>query len=331
MKLINKIFCFLPFTADLFQIIVRQTWPLLVFIKNFFPNTNENSPNIASFQVANICNASCIFCAYPISKMKKGVMKYETFKKALAKVLWNCKDLKTIDLTPTVGDPLIDMNLFEKIGLSKDLNLNVVLTTNGILLYKYFQNIIDSKLDQIFISLPSFDNEDYKEVYGVDYCDLLKHGLAELLNKKSNKLHVHLRFRNKISPSKIIKSKFFQDFIKPNLNKNVSFNFTANFDNWGGTIKNLPKDMKMKPVLSSLKTPCLGLSSVAVLFDGKIRACGCRFIETDNDDLVIGSLSDEWKDIELNRRKLINDFKLGKRPKTCQNCSFYNPNSKINI
>lgn len=327
-RLLNLFFCKFPFSANIFSVLVRKIWAITIFIKNLFPAKGKSNVDSATFQVTNICNAACIFCAYPIAKMKKGTMPFEIFKKSLIKIT-NRNNLSRVDLTPTVGDPLIDLNLFEKIKFAKSLGLEVVTTTNAILLAQNCQKILDSGLDGLFLSIPSFEEEDYSFVYGVNSCSKVKNGIEKLLGLDLGKLKVHIRFRNFKKPSEIIKSEFFQRVVKPKLGKNVTFNFTANFDNWGGTIKYLPKGMVMKPNLSSFKTPCTGLSNITVLFDGKVRSCGCRFIETDNDDLVIGHIDEEMEVIENRAEKIIKDFSHGNRPETCKNCSFYNPNSLL--
>ena len=63
--------------------------------------------------VTNICNAKCTFCAYPKvvanKTLETGVMPLATFKKAVDE--WSALGGQSLDLTPVVGDPLVDPGL----------------------------------------------------------------------------------------------------------------------------------------------------------------------------------------------------------------------------
>ena len=66
--------------------------------------------------VTNICNAKCTFCAYPKvvanKTLQTGVMSFEIFKKAVDE--WSAAGGQDLDLTPVVGDPLVDPGLLER-------------------------------------------------------------------------------------------------------------------------------------------------------------------------------------------------------------------------
>ncbi len=53
-------------------------------------------------QVANICNANCIYCAYQFVKHKTGVMDFNIFKNAVDQFTELGGDI--ISLTPTIGE-----------------------------------------------------------------------------------------------------------------------------------------------------------------------------------------------------------------------------------
>src|SRR5579864_8387439 len=67
--------------------------------------------------VTNICNAKCTFCAYPKvvanKTLQTGVMSFEVFKKAVDE--WAAVGGQSLDLTPVVGDPLVDPGLLDKV------------------------------------------------------------------------------------------------------------------------------------------------------------------------------------------------------------------------
>ncbi len=124
--------------------------------------------------VTNICNAKCVFCAYPkaveSNNLQAGVMPLDIFKKAVDE--WVALGGQSIDLTHTVGDPLVDPGLIDKIDYAKNQAgiTKVTLTTNGILLNRNetYRRLIDLKVSEIYISTQGASKEVYAEVYGVN-------------------------------------------------------------------------------------------------------------------------------------------------------------------
>ena len=74
----------------------------------------------------------------------------------------------TLNFTPTVGDPLVDKNLVEKIKYAKSKKniYSITSYTNGILLDKFgFKNILTSGLTRLGISTYIGTSEGYKKYY----------------------------------------------------------------------------------------------------------------------------------------------------------------------
>jgi MoaA/NifB/PqqE/SkfB family radical SAM enzyme len=288
--------------------------------------------------VTNVCNAKCTFCAYPKvvanKTLETGVMSMEVFKKAVDE--WVIRGGENVDLTPVVGDPLIDPGLFQKIEYAAQAKVKkVFLTTNAILLNRNeaYKRLVDLKVAGIFISTQGATREAYEKVYGVKQYDEVMSGLRNLLSynrEKGEPVAVGIRFRNSEKPSEILKSKDFQENIKPFLSAQVRINFTVDFDNWGGTI--LPTDMKgvmkLRRLPPPLNVPCRSLFGFTVRHDGKVRLCGCRLTRNDNDDLVVGNVKENsLVDITLSETtwRKIEGFYRGERPETCRECTFYVP------
>lgn len=284
-----------------------------------------------SAAVTSICNARCVFCAYPRSNQPHVHMPMNIFKLGLA--AWKSEGGRLIDLTPTVGDPLLDPTLIQKIKLAKADKMTVVMTTNAITLSRIYKEIIAAGLNEINFSLPSFDRQIYKEVYGVDRAIQIMHGIGSFL--KHNRLlgepvRVIFRFRNSEWPSRILASKEYQETIAPFLSKRVKVNFTYGYDNWGGTIK--PSDMQgimqlKKQIKSNL--PCRALNGISMLPDGTLRACACRFVKGHYDDLVVGHITNGLESARKKAQEIADSFAHGNRPETCQKCTFYVP-EKVN-
>jgi radical SAM protein with 4Fe4S-binding SPASM domain len=289
--------------------------------------------------VTNICNAKCSFCAYPKvvanKTLQTGVMTFEIFKKAVDE--WAVLGGKSLDLTPVVGDPLVDPGLLEKVNYAVNHARikSVTLTTNAILLdwNDTYKKLIDLGIGGIFISTQGASKEAYEKIYGVKKYDEAMSGIRHLLEynrEKGEPTSIVIRFRNAEKPSQIIRSRDFKENIKPFLSQQVRINFTVDFDNWGGTIQpaDMSGSMRLRKLPPKLNVPCAALFSFAVRHDGNVRLCGCRLTRTDLDDLVVGNIREKSLE-EISKSdeswNIIKGFYEGKRPETCVGCTVYNP------
>lgn len=326
-SLINHVHRFAPgIVLDAIYYLARFTPAFCLRLGSLLPSSRPPDKSFTA-AVTNICNAKCVFCAYTKSEMPRGVMTEGIFKLGLE--AWSAEGGKHIDLTPTVGDPLIDKSIESKIGLARKHGLTASFTTNAILLKGRSQSLLDAGLNELYVSLPSLDNDNYQRLYGVDKCENVLAGLSEFLvenKKRGEPCAVRLRFRNSQKPSRIVNSAPFRQHVAPHLSGRVAFNFTHGFDNWGGAIResDMTGWMKLKPAIKSSK-PCRSLYGMSMLHDGALRACACRFKTTERDDLVVGHISEGLAAARIRAGQIANDFTRGKRPDACLECSFYNP------
>ena len=294
--------------------------------------------------VTNICNAKCSFCAYPqvagTEDLRAATMPFAMFKDVLGQ--WISMGHDRIDLTSTVGDPLVDSGLMEKIHYAREAGIKMIsFTTNGILLNKtdasgqpLYRRLIDGGVTEMYVSTEGTDPKLYKEIYGVDRYEAVISGIENLLKynkEKGEPCYILIRFRNAERPSRILKSADFRRAILPYLSSRMRFNFTVDFDNWGGRITeaHLSPGMHMRSSAGTTsRQPCASLFGGTIQANGDYRMCGCRFKKTDRDALRLGSVlggqlkaqseSDEaWKVVQA--------FYDGKRPESCQGCTFYQP------
>jgi radical SAM protein with 4Fe4S-binding SPASM domain len=262
-------------------------------------------------------------------------MPFDVFKKAVDE--WAAVGGQSLDLTPVVGDPLVDPGLLEKVdyAVNQAHIKSVLLTTNAILLNRndMYKRLIDLGIGGVFISTQGASREAYEKVYGVKHYDDAMSGIRNLLeynHAQGEPAHIVIRFRNAEKPSQIIHSKDFADNIKPYLSEKVRINFTVDFDNWGGTIQlaDLSGSMRLRKLPPPLNVPCKNLFSFAVRHDGRVRLCGCRLTRSDLDDLVVGNIREKSLE-EISKSdqawSIIKGFYSGKRPEACLECTFYIP------
>lgn len=288
--------------------------------------------------VTNICNAKCTFCAYPKAvsgkTLQQGVMSFEVFAKAVDE--WLLAGGKDLDLTPVVGDPLVDPGLLEKIHYAIRSGIkNVSLTTNAILMNRNetYKRLVDSGMSCIYISTEGTNREIYEKVYGVKKYDDVISGVRNLLDynrAQGEPVSIAIRFRNAQRPSAIVRSKDFRESIKPYLSRKVRVNFTVDYDNWGGAIvkEDMTGFMRLRPKPPKIHVPCIALFGFSIRHNGAVRLCGCRFNRTDVDDLVVGNIREQtMEEISKSDRtwEIIKGFFAGKRPEVCSGCTMYHP------
>jgi radical SAM protein with 4Fe4S-binding SPASM domain len=160
-------------------------------------------------------------------------------------------------------------------------------------------------------------------------------GIKELLisnNERGKPVEIYLEIRGSDR-----KSLFTSDFIKyimPNVDDYFIRNnirFLRLFDSWGGLIKenNLPAGKALLPNVPKKTRPCRRTFHAAILLNGDLRICDCRFgAKGKHDELVIGSINANSLDELWNGsavRVIRRSFNSHSIPDVCDKCGFYYP------
>jgi radical SAM protein with 4Fe4S-binding SPASM domain len=281
------------------------------------------------------CNSNCGFCAYKFLKNEdKGLMSFKIAKKAIDDFVG--LGGKEISFTPTVGDALIDPNLFEKINYAKSKGLSVSVYTNAIALGKRgtIKQVLKAEIDELQIDIADINPKYESDVFGIPIKtakrtinSILK--LLEQIDKKKINQNLILGFRSSRHFSEIwkeFKDSKFMEYYKKGI---FTIEYLHAYDNWGGQIKE--KDLKgvqrLRKCARIKKYPCGALWSLSILPNGDVRLCGCRFKGTIKDELVIGNIKKDSLSKLLKSKKwknIIQNFE-SKSPEVCKECSFYTP------
>jgi len=286
---------------------------------------------------SSICNARCVFCAYPqlVAKGYRGaVMPMETFQRAVRE--WESIGGRSLNLTPTVGEVLTDPGFFDKLAFARSTRIpDIRFYTNGLNLHlnENWRKMVDGRPDAILISLGGCDPVSYRRSFGVDgYANLIK-GISLFLDydkQQGYPVDVTLAFRPVQSGWRLTDTEDFRRIIRPHLGPRVRYTIKAGYDNWGGVIAqaNLPRPMRLRPARRPLSLPCINLFQPAVLPDGTLRCCACRIRDTSRDELEVGNIHENTlADLMKSARfqALLRRFYEGNRPAICQGCSLYRP------
>ena len=112
----------------------------------------------------NFCNASCAMCTHDTMTRPKGTMDNEFFKDLVKQA----KEMGAELISPFgFGEPLLDLDLEEKIQYCKDLGLETFITTNGSRCFSSrVHDLFYAGLTHIRFSVHAITKEHYERVHG---------------------------------------------------------------------------------------------------------------------------------------------------------------------
>jgi len=115
--------------------------------------------------ITDRCNLRCIYCMPPeglVSMKHKDILSYEE----IVRILRIAVHIGVRKVRITGGEPLIRKNVSYLITLIKTIKgiQDLSLTTNGILLQRYAQELADAGLERVNISLDSLRANRYREI-----------------------------------------------------------------------------------------------------------------------------------------------------------------------
>jgi MoaA/NifB/PqqE/SkfB family radical SAM enzyme len=307
----------------------------------------EQTPETLYVETTNVCNADCVFCAYQYQadfRAGTGVIRDEIFEKALrdyAAMPMGDSGKKEINLTPLVGEPLVDPKIIERTRLAKGMGFHVVFFSNGILLHRIdLEALLDTGVESIVISTAPFNRESHERIYRTrrKYDDLVEgvERLLRLRNERSAATEVVILFRADIDLKEILQQPDFRQRVFPHLRPEEVKKLYAqvgSFDTWGGQIKqsDLSPGMRIAQPPRLKYRPCQWTFFLQVMYDGRVRACSCRFTgreqsKGEQDGLFVGdireqSLEEIWRGPAL--RELRRRFGRGDLPRVCRACTMY--------
>lgn len=291
----------------------------------------RKDPLFLQIETVNICNSACIFCAYPCMTRKKGIMDPGLFEKII-------RDFAgmggvSLNLTPIMGDILLDPHLLERLNILKNYPeiRQITFTTNGIALERYSDQEIRRLLEdlsRIQLSIGGLDRETYRTMYNVDRFPTVKKGMERLLEVRktvSNPAEISFAFRTNDST--------FETRFKAQLDsyrrQGVKISHMWIYGNYSGAVeKNEEKGLEIysdhRNKHQTCVFPCLNM---VVCRDGTITACCADF---EGKELILGhaekeTLTEVWTGEK--RKALLESFGSGDLPPICRSCSGYQPDT----
>lgn len=177
------------------------------------------TPFVLQLAVASTCNFRCSYCPCSApdllkkNKVRKGIMDFDLYKKIIDDLDDFPHPVKTLRLVKE-GEPLLNKRFSDMVRYAKRKypELIVDTTTNASLLYhELSDDIIDSGLDKIFISLQGLNAETYKRLSGVDidFANLLENIIYFCTHRKNCQVYIKVP---DIGVSETDKAQFYKLF-----------------------------------------------------------------------------------------------------------------------
>ena len=285
-------------------------------------------PQSLYIEGTNICNASCVFCAYPQMERPKKIMPIEDYKQVIDQYVRMGGD--EVDLTPIVGDPFVDRYLFDRMDYLDSIARirRFHFFTNAILMKpdKYMRMLRYGAKLTVYVSFGGFDRETYRRVMGVDKFQEVADSIRGFIEaKRNNGSRIGIQVNLRIPPGNNQGEfwEYLQACVPAGL---ITIDSVDAFDSWAGMIRDqdlrlaglAPRPMPVK------KGPCHRLiTSPVVLADGRVNACACRDVEA---QLIIGDLKSQTLDQVLSGSELhdlIERHDRGDLPEVCRRCTYH--------
>jgi hypothetical protein len=291
-------------------------------------------PERVQIETTNICNASCIFCAYQFYKAKKQTMTFATLNRVVDEV--KSLGIKNVDLTPFAGEILTDHEILKKIALIKTCNPQRLLTYSNLIDMRHADAdaLLHCGITDLHISSAPLEKELFCRIFRNRNYEQYLQNLEMLLRRfhevqtKTLK-HIAIEFRSTMPLEKCLELPDFRDRIATLAGAGVSVSAITVFDSWMGVIKpgDLLDGMTIARPNGKKLIPCTRLNSVQIMANGDMRICGCRFNHRSATDIFfIGNIHDisildaynSPQALAVKRR-----FLTLQAPSECRKCSMY--------
>jgi MoaA/NifB/PqqE/SkfB family radical SAM enzyme len=240
----------------------------------------------------------------------------------------------SISLTPTVGDPLVDPNIVERLRWLKSIPeiKGTGMYSNMISLGRFkAENLVHSGLGSLVVSTSGFDEAMYRRVYRSKMYPKVLRNIKDFA-VANNAAGRPVRFSIDMRIDRPLKAVQATDDYKAvaALVGVENIGFKRRYDDWGGKIKQdeLSGTMKLRSRPSIRRpriSPCSELYTGPIIYwDGRVGACGCRDVNAS--ELIIGdvrqeNLIDIWLGEEI--KKLRQEFLTPAVKDICKNCTHY--------
>ena len=286
-------------------------------------------------ETVNLCNNSCIICAYDQQTRPMGTMSMALFERVLSD--YSEMGGGHLSFTPVVGEAFLDKHLTERVRLCEDFPLirSLSVTTNasvGDLVDDAELEYILSRLRRVYISVYGLDEAEYRKMTRRDTYERLIHGIDRILRYARNEVSFGFRLLTRRNMNEVHEWLEKIDSYSGTRATVVVHPPGYEYANWGifDIQSALPDDARWRAIPEKKEQCLIPLNGCQVFWDGQVSFCPCDDYDQ-AESLHLGNLRDASLG-ELcsgeRARKLWNWAAHGV-PEFCRKCSFHIPLSHL--
>ncbi|MBC8203885.1 MAG: radical SAM protein [FCB group bacterium] len=282
-------------------------------------------PLILMVEPANRCNFNCPLCDRGAGLLNRpeGQMSLDSFSKLLDMA---GRGLKLLMLW-NQGEPFLNKNLLDMVKLAKKQKVFTVISSNGSLIDRSIDKIIESGLDEIIISLDGLDTETYNMYRRGGDFDKIVDNIKLLSDARGGRLKplISLQFLLLKSNSSLINR--FKDFAE-SIGADRALLKTVQVSNPAQAEEFLPEDNRLSRytdrdgrMIKRRRDECRRILYSAVI-DWNGNMVPCCFDKDEH--CLMGNIFEEgfdecWRGEKF--RKFRKNILTGNRPAMCGNCT----------
>ncbi|WP_432645239.1 GTP 3',8-cyclase MoaA [Methanobrevibacter sp.] len=145
-------------------------------LKNVVKDKYERPILSLRITITNRCNENCIYCHHDGMDSSKDEMTPDEMY-TISKI---AKKIGVRKIRLSGGDPLVRKDIVEIVEKIASIGFkDISLTTNGVLLKKYAQDLKDAGLNRVNVSLDTLNRDTYKYLTNMDYLNEVKSGILK--------------------------------------------------------------------------------------------------------------------------------------------------------
>ena len=279
-------------------------------------------PKYFHIETIDMCNARCIMCGIDFDKKNSKTMSDDLFQKIVKEMIpWKEHIEKVMPYLD--GEPLLDRDICNRIKLLKDSGIRLVnIATNGSLLSdRIITNLLDSGLDEIYVTIDSLDKTTYEAIrVGLKFEKVLNQTLRLIEMRNSSGSSLKIRVQMVRQESNYSEAEEFIKFWKSKLN-DCDQVVIQNAHNWGNKVDVL----KIGDEHIVNDKPCIALWGTFVAhMDGTVPLC-CIDTESDHKigNLNKNTIQEVWTNQLLLKYRELHENGNRSRIDMCNGCTLW--------
>jgi cyclic pyranopterin phosphate synthase len=139
--------------------------------------------------ITNRCNVKCFYCHHD------GIVpqNYEMTSNEMQRIVKVAKEIGIEKIRLSGGEPLIRDDIVDIVSKISSVSFrDISLTTNGVLLGKYAEQLYNAGLTRVNVSFDTLNPETYKRITKRDYMELAKKGIERAVKAGLNPVKVNM-------------------------------------------------------------------------------------------------------------------------------------------